>query len=476
MAGGAGQVTIGVDLGTTAVKAVAADPEGRVLVRRRVAHALWDEPPGRLEVDAEQAWRQGPRRALAGVLESLDRRGGAEIRAVGVTGMAPSLTVVDGRGVPQLPGVLYLDQRALGEGGGEHAELPPAFPSLAGLVAWATAEAPGAAGYWPAQAVAGAALGGPGAVDGAVAMAAGDLWGAGGWVAERLRRLGAEPAQLPEVRGIGEAAGTANLGPGRPPVPLAAGSVDVLCEQLVAGVAEPGDLLAIGGASLVVWVVAEADHPVPAGLWAVPHLVPGRILVGGPTNAGALFCDWACRLLGLPGLGHPDQPAAVDEPPPGRVPLWLPFPRGERLGVAPAGFRAALVDLAVGHGPRALRRSVAEASAFMVRLVVEATGVPLRRVRATGGLAASTTWLTALAEVLGRSVEAGPPEGAALGAAYLAAMAAGRAEPLEGAAAWARTERTVEPRRSWLGPTAERYQRFRQLLSGAGLQEDRRAR
>jgi xylulokinase len=474
VAGVGRQLTVGVDLGTTAVKAVAVDPEGQVLARSRVPHPLRGDQPGCLEVDARAAWRRGPRRALARVLEALERQGQAEVLALGITGMVPSLTAVDRRGVPLLPGVLYLDRRALGEGGAEPAVLPPASPGLAGLVAWAAASAPGAAGYWPAQAVAGAALGGAGAVDDAVALAAGDLWGPGGWEEERIRRLGAEPTQLPQVQRIGAPAGSASLGPGRPRVPLAAGSVDALCEQLVAGVGEVGEVLAIGGASLVVWVVAPAGSPAPEGLWEVPHLVPGRVLLGGPTNAGALFVDWAWRCLGLG-----DRRVLGEEPAPHRVPIWLPFPRGERLGLVPPGVRAALMDLEVGQGPGALRRAVLEASAFMVRLVVEATGVPVRRIRVTGGLAASVEWLTALAEVLGRPVEAGVPEGGALGAAFLAALAVGRARDLAEGATWARTVRCIEPRPSWLGPCADRYERFRALLTGAGLasaQVPRRAR
>ncbi|EID17132.1 D-xylulose kinase xylB [Mycobacterium xenopi RIVM700367] len=52
------EVTIGIDIGTTAVKAVAADPHGRVVARTRVPHQLRVPAPDRLEHDADEAWRR----------------------------------------------------------------------------------------------------------------------------------------------------------------------------------------------------------------------------------------------------------------------------------------------------------------------------------------------------------------------------------------------------------------------------------
>jgi xylulokinase len=46
-------VTIGVDIGSTAVKAVAADADGRVTARARIPHALRVPAPDRLDHDAD---------------------------------------------------------------------------------------------------------------------------------------------------------------------------------------------------------------------------------------------------------------------------------------------------------------------------------------------------------------------------------------------------------------------------------------
>ena len=52
----------------------------------------------------------------------------------------------------------------------------------------------------------------------------------------------------------------------------------------------------IFGATLIVWAVVD-DWVEAPGLWTLPHTVAGKVLVGGPSNAGALFVDWARALL-----------------------------------------------------------------------------------------------------------------------------------------------------------------------------------
>ena len=97
---------------------------------------------------------------------------------------------------------------------------------------------PGAAGSWPAQAVANAALGGEGVLDLASAFATGGLFGVAGWSPEACAAAGVAPGQLPRVAVFGEAVGKVDLpgalmaGAGQAPLEgtvLGAGSVDRLC-------------------------------------------------------------------------------------------------------------------------------------------------------------------------------------------------------------------------------------------------------
>ena len=85
-------VTVGIDLGTSSVKAIAADDAGAVVARARVPHSFRVPSPGRFEHDASAAWRAGPRAALTAIETEVARD---RIRGVSVAAMVPSLTAVD---------------------------------------------------------------------------------------------------------------------------------------------------------------------------------------------------------------------------------------------------------------------------------------------------------------------------------------------------------------------------------------------
>ena len=68
-------VTVGVDVGTTSVKALAVDEKGQVVARSRVPHSVVAPEPDVLRHDAKKAWRAGPRKAFEQVTAQLGRTG-----------------------------------------------------------------------------------------------------------------------------------------------------------------------------------------------------------------------------------------------------------------------------------------------------------------------------------------------------------------------------------------------------------------
>ena len=455
--------TVGVDVGTTAVKAVAVDAHGEVVARARVPHAVGSPSADHLEHDVAKAWRRGPRKAFAAVASHLD----GPAAGVVVTSMVPSITAVDRRGTPLLPGLLYGDGRARAVDGDS---APPGSTDVGGereqgkrMVAWAVAQRPGARGYWNCQAVATHALSGVPAVDAATATSFGGLHTGGRWDRAALDELGVTEDQLPVVGQIGQAIGCL---PGTPTV-FAGGSIDAFCEQIVAGASHPGDVLVIFGATLIVWVVTEEWRDVP-GLTTLPNMVAGQVMIGGPSNAGALFADWVQKLAGLPAGRARRAPAGADpggrEGDPLRVPVWLPYLRGERTPFHDHSLRASVHDLDISQGPASLVRGAHEASGFVIRRIIDRSGFEARRIVATGGGSRSLAWMQAVADATGLPVDSvAVPEGAALGAAFLARMAAGLENSFDAAGGWARTGRRIEPDPAWVSAATRRFERFESL-------------
>ncbi|OBF61602.1 xylulose kinase [Mycobacterium sp. 852002-53434_SCH5985345] len=435
-------VTIGIDVGSTAVKAVAADADGRVTARARIPHQLRVPAPGRLEHDAGEAWRRGPVAALNQL------NPGPNVRAVAVSAMVPSLTAVDAAGVPTTPGLLYGDER------GRTPEQPvqplPALGEAAEFLRWTAAQAPGAAGYWPAPAVANHALAGEAVIDFATAATAYPLFDGTGWNPEACAERGARPEQMPRVESMGAAVGQVH-GSG---AALGIGAIDALCEQIVAGADRDGDVLVLCGTTLIVWTTIPEARQVP-GLWTIPHTAAGKSQIGGASNAGGLFLGWVDRVVAS------GDPAAAQ---PGRVPVWSPYLRGERTPFHDPDRRAVLEALDLTHDAAALRRAAYEASGFVVRQLIELSGAPVARIVATGGGTRVGPWMQAIADATGRPVEVSAvPEGAALGAAFLGRMAAGLETSIADAARWVSTERVVEPDPAWAAAVEDRYQRFLEL-------------
>jgi xylulokinase len=313
------------------------------------------------------------------------------------------------------------------------------------------------------------------------ALAFSPLHGEAGWDAGVLAGLGVPESKLPIVAPAGSAVG--ELGkvgvnvPGRDtgrldahPTVVASGIVDALAEQMVAGKLDDGDVLIVLGSTLLVWARLSGWREV-SGLWTVPDLFDlsgGGCLVGGASNAGGIFVDWVRRLVGMMpadsvpagGGGHMIG-TSLDS---ASIPVWAPYPRGERTPLHDPERRAALGGLGLEHGPDAVMRAAYEASGFVVRHHIELAGCEPRRIVATGGGIQVDGWLQAIADCTGLPVDvASIPEGAALGAAFIARIACGLERSGALPAGWQQVSRRVEPDSRWVVHCSERYRRFLEM-------------
>jgi xylulokinase len=425
-------LTVGIDIGTTSVKGVLVDGHGTVLARKRIPHPMISVSPAHMEHDPQLAWRRSPRRVMASVAMP-------GVRAIGVTGMGPSLTAVNRRGIPVGPGLLYGDQRGDAKGG---------VGEAVGFLRTLAALHPEAAGFWPAQATAIASLNGSPVIGGTVASMMAPLWTGTAWDAELVGSCGARAEQLPMVRSETEPAGHFN------DAVISSGLLDVVCERMMAGTVEDDEALVLCGSTLIMMMPMAHYTEVP-GVWTYP--TGSTAMATGASNAGAFFLDWVDRVIakGDDTIAHPD-----------RVPVWVPYIRGERTPWHDPSRRASLVGLDITHDAASLRRAAYEASGFVVRHHLQLADSKPRRVIAVGGGTAIPGWTQALADCVGVPVEVrGTGVGAAVGAAFMARIAAGLESSPADIERWVRPTQSVLPRKEWAESVSSRYELFLRIVT-----------
>ena len=435
-------VTVGIDIGTTSVKAVAADGDGEVLSRARIPHRVVATDPGRFEHDPQAAW-------IDGVLGTWDavRAGlaGRPIVAVTVSAMVPSMCGVDSAGAPVTPGLLYGDARGRGVGSVSEATSGEAV----GFARW-LAGRDGVEALWPAQAAANHALCGVAAIDSSTAMAMAPMSDGQGWSPELLDEIGMTSEQFPAV-----SPGAAAIAE-RDSTLVSAGTIDVLGEQFVAPCGDAGDVLVMCGTTLLPWILTNEWIEID-GLWTIPSARAGLMAVGGASNAGGLFIDRVRALLGDPAS---EDLLTLDS---GDLPVWLPYPRGERTPLHDPDRRAELLDLHVGHTSAHVLMAAYEAAGFVVRHHIELASLDTSRIVAVGGGTQSPAWMQALADTTGLAVDvSAEPYSAALGAAYHSRVTAGLEADTSRARRWGRVSHRVEPRAGHAAAAEGRYHRFRE--------------
>ena len=148
--------------------------------------------------------------------------------------------------------------------------------------------------------------------------------------------------------------------------------------------------------------------------------------------------------------------------------IWLPYLMGERSPHMDPNARAGFFDLTAGHTRGHLLRAVMEGVAFSLKQSIDIfrdLGASINEIRLGGGGAASPLWRQIHADVYGRpvsSIEA--DEGAALGAAILAAVGAGAWDSVDSACADViRIKETVEPNRGSAPVLEQNYEIFTSL-------------
>jgi len=471
---------VGLDVGTTGVKALALSPAGDVLARAEETYELSMPRPGWAEQDPEDWWRAAER--------ALARLGGGAT-AIGLSGQMHGLVVLDDRDRVLRPAILWNDQRTEAE----CAEIEERIGlsrliqltgnrALTGFTApkllWLRRHEPATYAridhvLLPKDYVR-LRLTGEHAID--VADASGTLLfdvARRRWSEEMIEALELDPAWLPRTLESPEISGTTAAG-----TPVAAGAGDQAAAALGVGVDRPGPVSVVLGTSGVVFAALPAFAADPqARVHAFCHAVPGGWHAMGVMLSAAGSLRWLRDSLGT-GRGYDELTAAAEEWAPGSEGLtFLPYLTGERTPHADPHARAAFAGLALRHDLGAFARAVLEGVAYGLRDSLELLrelGVDPRAGHASGGGARSELWLRILASVLGLPIRrTATDEGSAYGAALLGGVAAGLFRDVhEAAATCVRLLDTVEPDPRWSAAYERGYRRFQLLYPALRPLED----
>ena len=450
---------VGIDVGTSGVKALALSETGEILARAEREYPLSTPQPGWAEQDPED-WYRATEAALADL--------GVEPTSIGWSGQMHGLVVLDERGEVIRPAILWNDQRTAAEcteieeriGLDRLIELT-GNRALTGFTApkllWLRRHEPDAFSrirhvLLPKDYVRFRRTGAH-AID--VADASGTLLfdvANRRWSDDVLDALELPREWLPPVHESTEIAGAGDQ---------AAGALGV-------GIAGPGPLSVVLGTSGVVFAALEAYRPEPeARLHTFCHAVPGTWHAMGVMLSAAGSLQWLRNALGRPSYDDLLADAAGWKPGSEGL-LFQPYLQGERTPHADPDARGAFVGLTLRHDRGALVRAVLEGVAYGLRdslQLLEAVGVDARVGRVSGGGARSELWLRILASVLGLPLErTEAEEGAAYGAALLGAVKEGVfADAHEAVAATVRVRDRVDPDPDWQAVYAEGHARYADL-------------
>lgn len=262
------------------------------------------------------------------------------------------------------------------------------------------------------------------------------------WSAELLDALEIDPAWLPKTfegtAVTGTLSSAAAEATGLPAgIPVMGGGGDQAANAVGTGAVVDGIVALSLGTSGVVF--ASSDEPIvePDGrLHAFCHAVPGKWHLMGVMLSAAGSLRWFHDTL-APDTSYDDLLApAADVPPGSEGLLFLPYLTGERTPHPDPLARGAFVGLTVRHTRAHLTRAVLEGVAFGLRdsfELMKNAGLPaITQVRASGGGVKSALWRQILADVLqAEIVTINTTEGAAYGAAILAAVGTGVFESVE---------------------------------------------
>lgn len=440
---------IGIDIGTSEVKALLLGPDQRVIGSAGSSLSVSRPHPGHSEQDPADWWT-ATQAALA-ALRSAHPAEYAATEAIGLSGQMHGAVLLDAQDRVLRPAILWNDTRSAAECAEMMAELP-ALSDLGGSLAMPGFTAPKL--RWVArhepdifQRVARVLLPkdhvrlmltGEHVSD--LSDASGTLWldvRSRDWSDELLSLTGLSRAHMPRLVEGSEASGRLKADVAqalglRPGTVVAGGAGDNAASAVGMGAVEAGQGFLSLGTSGVLFVVTPDYQPNAASAThAFCHAVPGRWHQMSVMLSAASALLWVSDLLGAANAGEVAARAAGLSPQDRAAsPLFLPYLSGERTPHNDAKVRGSFHGLDFDTDAARLGYAVMEGVSFGLLdglAALHAAGSSVSRLSLVGGGARSAFWAQMLASALDVEIvtHGGSAVGGALGAARLGALAVG---------------------------------------------------
>ncbi|MEH7872225.1 FGGY-family carbohydrate kinase [Rhizobium laguerreae] len=475
---------LGLDFGTGGIRVGVFDLETRRMLGEREEQYRTVYPrPGWAE-QSPLDWWEALGRACRALMRDL---GSPEISGICAATTASTVVACKRDGAPLRPALLWMDCRAADEAERSSRSKNPVMDYVGGANAseWLISKAMWLAGHEPAV-----------YADADIICECLDYINfmlTGRWVGSRMNATckwnydsvqGRFPAELyaefgvegleaklpPDIFAVGapveivSAAAAEHLGLANRPI-LSQGGVDAHIGMVAAGTMKPGEMLMIGGTSIVQLFQLDSQRPMD-GFWGpYPHaLVDDHWLVeAGQVSAGSVLTWFEKNLFELDAAGSAalrQKAAAI--PVGGTGLVTLDYFMGNRTPYREPLLRGAVIGLSLGHDRASLYRSaiesVALASANVLKRARELE-VPVERIVSSGGYAKNRLWLQATVDAIGLPVELLREANLTIiGAAAAAATGAGLVPDLFAAAEAVQQEATV------IAPDLAAHEIYKQLL------------
>jgi len=440
---------LGIDLGTSSVKAVVIDEGGTLLSTESIEYPIISPQPGWAEQDTRDWW-EGTVRAVRKAAQGLEDR----VCAVGFSGQMHGTVLIDDNATPIGRAVIWADQRSVREvrdftdalGDDVLARVAGTVPAtgfMGPTLLWLKRNQPERLNatrfvmlpkdYIRLR------------MTGTIATEASDASSTAlfdvrrrSWSEEIISMLGLPESLFPQVLDPSRVAGELRDDQARElglhaGIPVVAGCADQVAQAVGNGLTEPGRGSVTIGSGGQIFIPLEAPVVNSAlNLHVFCHAPGNRWYIMGAILTAGLSLRWFRDLQNLSGRSgayeHLSRIAAEVRPCSEGL-IFLPYLAGERSPHMDPKARGSFAGLTMRHGTAHMARAIMEGVAFALRQVMDTIaglGIPVNELVAAGNGLTSPVWRQIVSDIFDKPlVFSRDGEQTGRGAALIAGIGAG---------------------------------------------------